>query len=408
MGYKDQDRMIKFEKNFNVVSEGLRIPIMMWLDEIEEGALEQAKVLANLPFAYHHVALMPDCHFGYGMPIGAVLAADGVVVPNAVGVDIGCGMNSVRTNILAKEMDYETVKRIIGLARKVIPVGMSSHQKKQDIKLVPELSKHMQKSGNLSMLTSKIIEDSLFQLGTLGSGNHFVELQKGTDGYVYIMIHSGSRGLGKVVGDHYDNLAKELNCKNNPEVKEDNRMAFLPIDTDLGKSYINDMKFCVEWALASRRLMMTNMQDCIKQVIAHTTFEPMINIAHNYAELENHFGKDVWIHRKGATLAREGTLGIIPGSQGTYSYIVIGKGNKDSFETCSHGAGRQMGRKRAISQLDLVAEQKRMEGIVHSIRSAKELDEAPSAYKDVEKVMENQKDLVSIKMKLTPLGVLKG
>jgi tRNA-splicing ligase RtcB len=231
------------------------------------------------------------------------------------------------------------------------------------------------------------------------------------------MIHSGSRNLGKQVAEHYNKLAKKLNEKWYSKVDEKVDLAFLPLDSEEGKAYIREMEYCVEFALANRKLMMSRISDIFSKYFKNECCpendiffeEEFINIAHNYASLENHFGQNVMVHRKGATLARKDTLGIIPGSQGTASYIVKGKGNKDSFESCSHGAGRKMGRKQAIKELDLEAEIKMLDdqGIIHSVRGKQSLDEAPSAYKDINEVMKNQEDLVEILVELKPLAVIK-
>jgi len=251
---------------------------------------------------------------------------------------------------------------------------------------------------------------ALKQLGTLGGGNHFIEIQKDEDGYVWIMVHSGSRNLGKRVADYHNNVAKGLNEMWYTKVEKEWDLAFLPIQTKEAKSYMKEMKFCLDYAFANRKLMMGRITEAIDEVLGATVYQEMINIHHNYATWENHYGKDVIVHRKGATLAREGTIGIIPGSQGTASYIVKGKGNHESFNSCSHGAGRKMGRKAAIRGLDLKSEIMRLEekGIIHSIRSEKDLDEASGAYKDIDIVMDEQKDLVEIVTKLEPLAVIKG
>jgi tRNA-splicing ligase RtcB (3'-phosphate/5'-hydroxy nucleic acid ligase) len=379
-----------------------KLPIKMWLDDIEDGALEQARNLANLPFAFKHIAIMPDSHQGYGMPIGGVLATQDVIVPNAVGVDIGCGMCAVKTSLT--DINTETLKKIMDEIRKVIPLGFNKHEKTQDVERMPGMT-----------IGYPIIEqettNALKQLGTLGGGNHFIEIQKGDDGHIWIMLHSGSRNLGYKVANHYNKLAQKLNRKwysNIPPFKGDDGLAFFPVDSEEGANYISEMEYCVAYAYENRKLMMDRIIAIFEILNKTVDFDEMINIAHNYASLENHFGNNVWVHRKGATLAREGTIGIIPGSQGTSSYIVEGKGNRESFMSCSHGAGRTMGRNQARKQLDLKEEQEKLEGIIHSIRSVRDLDEASGAYKDIDKVMENQKDLIDIKVKLQPLAVIKG
>jgi len=381
----------------------------MWLEEIEDGALEQIKNLTQLPFAFKHIAVMPDSHQGYGMPIGAVMATKNVIIPNAVGVDIGCGMCAVKTSLT--DIDTETLKKIMGEIRKAIPVGFSKHAKDQDYSLMPErFTTKLDFDGNI---VSREYNNALRSLGTLGGGNHFIEIQKGNDGHIWIMIHSGSRNLGKQVADHYNKLAIDLNEKWHSQVPKEHQLAFLPTDSEEGQAYIREMNYCDDFAYANRKLMMDRVIlifGGIEEAGDIIQFEPMINIAHNYASLENHFGQNVWVHRKGATLAREGTVGIIPGSQGTKSYIVKGKGNKESFESCSHGAGRTMGRKQAQRELSLEDEIKALDdkGVIHSVRTVNDLDEAPGAYKNIDEVMENQKDLVDTMVELIPLAVIKG
>ena len=229
------------------------------------------------------------------------------------------------------------------------------------------------------------------------------------------MIHSGSRNLGKQVADYYNKLAIALNEKWHSLVPKEWELAFLPIDSEEGQAYIREMNYCVDFALANRKLMMDRIIKIFGEVLSNGKeyswgVEPMINIAHNYAKMENHYNKNVMVHRKGATLATTDTIGIIPGSQGTKSYIVRGKGNPESFNSCSHGAGRKMGRKQAEQTLNLEEEVKKLDDqhILHAIRGVKDLDEASGAYKDVKEVMENQKDLVDILVELSPLGVIKG
>lgn len=383
-----------------VNTEG-RIPVKMFLDEIEDGAMAQIKNLANFPFASHHVAIMPDSHQGYGMPIGGVLATEQVIIPNAVGVDIGCGMCAVKTSLT--KLDIKALKRIIGEIRETIPLGFEHHKEAQSTDLMPYLP-------DIAPIVWREKEKALLSLGTLGGGNHFIEIQKDEEGFIWVMIHSGSRNLGKQVADHYNKLAVKLNAKWASAVPKEWELAFLPIDSEEGKAYIAEMKYCVEFALANRKHMMDRVLGIILHEVGFMSYDEQINIAHNYARMENHFGKNVMVHRKGATLATTDTIGIIPGSQGTSSYIVQGLGNSESFNSCSHGAGRKMGRKDAERRLNLEEEIKKLDdmGILHGIRGIHELDEAPGAYKDIDVVMENQKDLVKILHKLTPLAVIKG
>jgi tRNA-splicing ligase RtcB len=385
-----------------------KVPVKLWLEDIEEGAMDQAKNLANLPFIFKHLAIMPDSHQGYGMPIGGVLATKGVVIPNAVGVDIGCGMCAVKTSLT--DIHIEGLRNIVEQIKAVVPVGFNHQKEVQDKSLMPEYNPSL----GLNSVINNEYDSALKQLGTLGGGNHFIELQKGSDGHLWIMIHSGSRNLGKKVADHYNKIAVRLNEQWSSSVPKEHELAFLPIQTQEAKDYLKEMQYCVEFALANRKLMMDNILGIFNNYTKfgsfHFTAEPMINIAHNYARWENHFGHDVIVHRKGATSARVGEVGIIPGSMGTKSYIVEGLGNIESFQSCSHGAGRKMGRKQAMRELNLQEEIYTMEsqGIVHGLEAIENLDEAPGAYKNIDVVMENQKDLVKILVELKPLAVIKG
>lgn len=373
-----------------------RIPIKLWLDDIEKGAMSQAQDLANLFFAWKWIAIMPDSHVGYGMPIGGVMASREVIVPNAVGVDIGCGMAASKLSLT--DIDTLTVKEIIGRIRKTIPVGFKHNKKPQEWSGFAE-------APDIPVIQREL-NSARKQIGTLGGGNHFIELQAGDDGHIWLMIHSGSRNFGLQTAKLYHKTAREL-CEQWRSDIPNLDLAFLPLDTDIGQEYFQAMNFCMRFARANRDLMMRKAVAIVSDVTG-AEVEHEVNIHHNYAAFEHHFGKNVLVHRKGATKATEGLEGIIPGSMGTNSYIVQGLGNPESFMSCSHGAGRIMGRKHAQRTLSLEAEQARMAGIVHGLRSARDLDEAPSAYKDIDVVMENQKDLVRVLVKLEPLGVIKG
>jgi len=382
-----------------------RIPIKLWLDDPDEGSLKQAFNLANLPFAFRHVCLMPDTHQGYGMPIGGVMAADNVIVPNAVGVDIGCGMCAVKTNISADGLEHKHLTQIMEGVRELVPLGFNHHKERQDESLMPQgyaldelfVVKHQYPAA-------------LKQLGTLGGGNHFIELQRDGDGFLWIMVHSGSRNFGLQVAEHYNKKAKKINAMyySSVDVKAD--LAFLPFETHEALAYYREMRYCTEFALANRKLMMERIQQVVTTTLGAVDYEPIINIAHNYAAWEKHFDKKVIVHRKGATSAKAGEKGIIPGSQGTQSYIVEGLGNPESYMSCSHGAGRVMSRSAAIRNLDLEDEKRKLDalGIIHSICAQSDLEEASSAYKDISQVMAFQHDLVKVKVELSPLAVIKG
>ena len=381
-------------------------PVKIWTNDVEESAMRQIENLTTLPFLHHHLAIMPDVHAGMGMPIGGVLACDGAVIPNAVGVDIGCGMCAVKTNWKMEDLPAHVIrKEIMKGIRARIPLGMEHHKEAQDAKYLPQ-GHDIDKMEIVKRRQHSI----LHEVGTLGGGNHFIELQKDEEGNLWIMIHSGSRNLGKQVGDYYNKIAVSLNEKWHSVVSPEIRLPFLPHGTREFGAYWNEMKYCIDFALCNRRLMMERIQEVIADSLKGIEFEPMINIAHNYAAFEHHFGKDVIVHRKGATLAREGVIGIIPGSQGTASYIVEGLGNPDSFCSCSHGAGRVLSRKAAIKTLDMNAEVRNLEakGIIHAIRCQDDMQEASGAYKDIDTVIANESDLVKLKTKLLPIAVIKG
>ncbi len=381
-------------------------PVKIWTDKVEESAMRQIENLTTLPFLFHHLAIMPDVHAGMGMPIGGVLACTDAVIPNAVGVDIGCGMCAVKTNWKVADISTEVLrKQIMRGIRKRIPLGMDHHKEAQDEKYLPT-GHDIDKMEIVKRRQVAITKEA----GTLGGGNHFIELQKDEEGYLWIMIHSGSRNLGKLVGDYYNEKAKVLNERWHSVVSPDIRLPFLPLRTNEFDAYWREMEYCIDFAFCNRRLMMERIEEVIADALNGIEFEPMINIAHNYATWEHHFNKNVIVHRKGATLAREGVIGIIPGSQGTASYIVEGLGNPDSFCSCSHGAGRTMSRTTAIRDLNMQEEVERLEalGIVHAIRSQNDMQEASGAYKDIEEVIANEADLVKVKTRLLPVAVIKG
>lgn len=392
------------------------VPIFSWINpnEIEESAIIQLKNCASLPFAFHHVAVMPDVHAGMGIAIGTVLATKNVIVPNAVGVDIGCGMIFQRTNL--KNLSVDCIKQIMDAIREVIPLGFEHHKEKQDNNLMP-FSQYDYKSSEFKKMypiVSRQYNKALYSLATLGGGNHFWELQKDSNGFICIMIHSGSRNLGKQVADYYNDIAKTINRKWYSSIPEEYNLAFLPVECEEGKSYIREMNYCVDFAYANRKLMMDRTIKIIFNIVNSEKLSilngDIINIAHNYAKWEHHFGKNVIVHRKGATLATKDTIGIIPGSLGSHSYIVQGLGNPESFYSCSHGAGRKMGRNVAKKTLNLEEEIKILndQGIIHGIRTEENLDEATGSYKNIEDVMNSQKDLVNIIDTLTPIASIKG
>jgi tRNA-splicing ligase RtcB len=340
-----------------------------------------------------------------------VLATKGVVIPNAVGVDIGCGMCAVKIGLHVDALNQELLKTILGRIREIIPVGFSHHDKPiEGIEYLMPALPSLKSIDEDQSVTHGQYSAALKQAGTLGGGNHFIEIQADEEDNVWVMIHSGSRNVGKQVADHWNKKAVKLNERWYAEVPKEWQLAFLPMESDEAKDYLAEMKYCVDFALANRQAMMDMVLLTLEGYLGRLNSSGIINIAHNYAAWENHYGQNVIVHRKGATNVRDGIVGIIPGSMGSYSYIVTGNGNPESFYSCSHGAGRKLGRKEATRRLDLSEEIRNLDarGIIHGVRNQSDLDEAPGAYKDIDTVMENQKDLVTPIVKLRPLAVVKG
>lgn len=381
-----------------------RLPIRSWCDRVEKGALEQAANLANHPRVFSHVALMPDCHVGYGMPIGGVVACEDAIIPNAVGVDIGCGMCAVQTSCPAADASRDKIRRCLDEIERVVPVGEGhGHRDRQQWEHFNELP---------GWLDARTRELAFRNLGSLGGGNHFIEMQAGDDGLLWLMLHSGSRNLGYRIAEHHHRIA----MKNHPELGD---LAFLDAESDEGKSYILEMNLALAYALENRARMMRVFKEVVSRTFGGIEYLREINIHHNYAAQEAHFGKTVWVHRKGATSAKNGEEGIIPGSMGTHSYIVRGRGNPDSFLSCPHGAGRKMGRMAASRLLSREECDKAMKGVVYSgwhgfkgggrkMKGLLDLSEAPQAYKDIDAVLAASSDLAEPLARLRPLGVVKG
>jgi len=388
------------------------LPIYSWCNEIEDGAMAQARNLANHPCVRNPVALMPDCHQGYGMPIGGVVAMKDAISPNCVGVDIGCGMRAVKTDIPVLKMFDDKLRMVIARIKKNIPVGEGKVNKDihdwDGFEYFENYSTPYAVKGKSDILWYKK------SLGSLGGGNHFIEIQKGDDGFIWLMIHSGSRKLGHNVCSYYNERAYDFDYLGRPVPNDD--LKILSPGTFSGDEYLRDMNFALDYARENRRIMMQIIKIALRGSFSEVNYSEDIDVHHNYVAKELIDGVPLWVHRKGATSAREDEVGIIPGSMGTSSYIVKGKGNPESFYSCSHGAGRAMGRMAACRELNEEECTKSMEGIVFDgwgttrrrKNSMVDLGEAPGAYKDIEDVMESQNDLVGIQVRLEPLGNVKG
>ncbi|MCW7753656.1 RtcB family protein [Desulfobotulus sp. H1] len=388
------------------------VPIRSWCQDPGPLTMTQAENLARHPRIFSHVALMPDCHPGYGMPIGGVAAFRDAVVPNAVGVDIGCGMCALATDSKGKP-DKTLLQHMIARIQKRIPTGFNRHKSAQHWDGLEEYREKLSRKPGWMGKESLLIAAQ--SLGTLGGGNHFIEIQVDREDRVWAMIHSGSRNLGKTIAEYYHREALKQNRKETIVLPSED-LAFLDVHCAKGKDYIRDMSFALAFAGENRRRMMHTL----KAILADTLgcgFENEVNIHHNYAAEETHFGYRVWVHRKGATAAHKGIRGIIPGSMGSPSYIVEGLGNPDSFCSCAHGAGRVMGRNEACRKLDAADVARSMQGIVHGdfpkirkgpLKGMYDFGEAPGAYKDIDTVMACQSDLVTVLTRLQPLAVVKG
>ncbi len=353
---------------------------------------------------------MPDCHVGYGMPIGGVVACEDAIIPNAVGVDIGCGMCAVQTSYPVENISREQIATCLDAVKARIPLGEGhAYTQPQKWDRFRELPLWLDAHGR---------ELAQKSLGTLGGGNHFIELQASDDGMLWLMLHSGSRNLGYRISKYHHERAMEWCAKNKVDLPSKD-LAYLETDSEEGQAYIREMNFALDYAHENRTRMMAVVMESASRSFKGLKFIRGSNIHHNYAGLEQHFDHQVWVHRKGATAAKAGEEGIIPGSMGTSSYIVRGKGNAESFTSCSHGAGRVMGRLAASRTLTKPECDRAMEGIVfsgwHPVKgrgqkreSMLDLSEAPQAYKNIDEVIEAQRDLIEPVVKLRPLGVLKG
>lgn len=395
-----KEKKAEIGKVMKVIANQGVLPIKTWTDILDDGTDEQAGHLAQLPFAFHHIALMPDTHVGYGMPIGGVLATIGTIVPYAVGVDIGCGMRAWDTQF---PVDYfqPIMDKVMRQILRDIPVGMRHHKTRQSMQLYWE--KEPQGILNAPVFEREF-DKAHYQLGTLGSGNHFIEAQACEEtGTIWFMIHSGSRNVGKQVCDYHHKVAVTLNGKYHSKVPKAWNLAFLPLDSQEGQDYVNDMQASLAFAKANRAHMEKKIRDILYQ------FEipdggVAVDIHHNYAAMEHWHGKNVMVHRKGAVRAK-GTV-LIPGNMGTLSYVAEGLDNPESFGSCSHGAGRIMSRTEARHNETIRATLDSMETKLYAHGDV--YDEAPGAYKDIRNVMVEQSDLVCTTHILKPLAVVKG
>lgn len=390
-----------------VISE-TKVPVKIWATDLEPEAEQQVKNLAGLPFIHHHVAVMPDAHAGKGSTVGTVIATRGAIIPAAVGVDIGCGMTGVKLPFKIDALG-DSLDKLRSSIERSVPVGFNQHTE-----ITERIAKAFQSLGFGPSIDFNAIKNQkpLRQLGTLGGGNHFIEICKDLENNAWVILHSGSRNIGKTLAEVHIDKAKGL-MKQYFISLPDPDLAYLTQKTPEFEAYMSDLHWSQNYAKENRNEMMLRV---LKDVSYHVYGEDKgaefmatfrVDCHHNYTNMENHFGANVWVTRKGAVSAREGEFGIIPGSMGTKSYIVKGKGNLDSFCSCSHGAGRRMSRAKAratFTEEDL----KQQTAGVECRKDSDVIDEIPGAYKSIEEVMANQSDLVEVVYELKQLLVVKG
>jgi tRNA-splicing ligase RtcB len=392
------------------IDEG-RVPVKVYTEDIEPAARAQLVNVSNLPIVHHHVAAMPDVHLGIGATVGSVIPTLHAVIPAAVGVDIGCGMMATRLSLTSNQLDEKALGKVFDQISRDVPVGFAQH-KDRDVR--DHAAKRFRK--NLSVIVQKHpgIEKRkgkstswAHQLGTLGGGNHFIEVCVDEAGRVWAMLHSGSRGIGNAIGTYFIELARK-DAERNQLRLPDRDLAYFPEGARHFDDYVEAVGWAQDYARANREEMMDLVLEAMRRHLP--SFEvtgAAVNCHHNYVERERHYGEDVWLTRKGAIRAGVGDLGIIPGSMGARSYIVRGKGSKESFDSCAHGAGRRMSRKAAQKAFSLDDFAAQTDGVICR-KDKGVLDEIPGAYKNIDEVMSNQADLVEVMHTLKQVLCVKG
>ncbi|AIY39213.1 Protein RtcB [Collimonas arenae] len=391
------------------------VPVHIFTDDIDHSALQQLLNIANLPIVYPHVAAMPDVHAGIGATVGSVIPTRAAIIPAAVGVDIGCGMNAVRTTLTASQLP-DNLARLRSAIEAAIPVGFEQHEwnkvrgsahARVGRPLNDRLDRIVAKHKGIMKMQHKFAQTWICQIGTLGGGNHFIEICLDEEQRVWIMLHSGSRGIGNVIGRYFISAAKKDMARNHVNLP-DKDLSYFSEGSLLFDDYVDAVDWAQDYALINRREMMRRTVDVLTQQLPPFKLDgEAINCHHNYVSREMHGNENLFITRKGAISARAGELGIIPGSMGAKSYIVRGKGNPESFCSCSHGAGRRMSRteaKRRFSRFDLADQTLGIE----CRKDGGVVDEIPAAYKDIDQVMAHQTDLVDEVHTLRQVICIKG
>ena len=407
------------ERMYKVIENEAGVPIKAWTKGVilEQVAEKQLRNVASLPFIYKWVAAMPDVHWGIGATVGSVIPTKKAIIPAAVGVDIGCGMMAVKTALQADHLP-DNLRPLRTAIEQAVPHGRTNRGGKGDRGAWHHIPKHhLAEWGRLKPEYDNILSkhpkldrgNDVNHLGSLGTGNHFIEICIDTNNGVWLMLHSGSRGVGNRIGTHFIELAKKDIMKWHINVP-DKDLAYFPENTDHFDDYVQAVHWAQEFAMTNRQLMMGNIIRGLKQTGNLPEFqasEEAVNCHHNYVAVEHHYGEDVFVTRKGAVRARKGDMGIIPGSMGAQSFIVRGLGNDESFQSCSHGAGRVMSRAEAKRRFTLADHERAKVGV--ECRKDKDvIDETPAAYKPINDVMNAQKDLVEIMYTLRQVVCVKG
>jgi len=392
-------------------------PVKIWTDEIDDNAMEQLENMSKMPFIHKHIAAMPDVHWGMGATIGSVIPSKGAIIPAAVGVDLGCGMMAIKTSLTANDMP-DNLHQLRCDIEAAVPHGRTDNGRANDVGGWSELPKDIENrwahlNGRYQDIITKHPKAKGFNnknhLGTLGTGNHFIEICLDESDNVWVMLHSGSRGAGNKIGSYFIEKAKqEMERYYITPYLPDKDLSYLVEHSEIFDDYVQAVEWAQDFAEENRKAMMQSVLGVMHKHFGHfQCTDEAVNCHHNYIARENHYESNVIVTRKGAIRAREGDMGIIPGSMGAKSFIVRGKGNKESFCSCSHGAGRKLGRKQAerMFTADDLAEQ--TQGI-ECPKDVARVDEIPAAYKSIDKVMENQSDLVDIVHTLKQIVNVKG
>jgi tRNA-splicing ligase RtcB len=392
------------------INEGL-VPVKVYTDDVEAGARQQLVNISKLPIVHHHVAAMPDVHLGIGATVGSVIPTLRAIIPAAVGVDIGCGMCAVRLSLTANDLDEVHLQRVFDGISRDVPVGFRQHDERdardQAAKRFKRgLKKILEKHPGVEKRVGKR-SSWVQQMGTLGGGNHFIEVCLDEAQRVWVMLHSGSRGIGNAIGTYFIALAKR-DAERNQLVLPDRDLAYFPEGAQHFDDYVAAVGWAQDYAHANRAEMMNIVLEALlRHLPSFEVTTEAVNCHHNYVARERHYGEQVWLTRKGAISAREGELGIIPGSMGTRSYIVRGKGNAESFQSCAHGAGRRMSRNQAGREFSIEDLAQQTAGVICR-KDKGVIDEIPGAYKDIDQVMANQADLVEVVHTLKQVLCVKG